>query len=165
MKKLIVILAVLGLIFGLVGTAMATDSDSHQVTITVSTINEIDVAGGDTPEPAVTLEIDTAVAGEEPTDSAPDTSTTLKWTTNAASKKITVQINLAYPAVTLTVEAIGSTAGTPVVGVVTLSAVASNFITGMGKTKGSCTLQYIASATVAADPSNYVYTVTYTITT
>jgi len=164
MKKLIVILAVLGLIFGLVGTAMATDSDSHQVTITVSTINEIDVAGGDTPEPAVTLEIDTAVAGEEPTDSAPDTSTTLKWTTNAASKKITVQINLAYPEVTLTVEAIGSTAGTPV-GVVTLSAVASNFITGMGKTKGSCTLQYIASATVAADPISYVYLVTYTITT
>ena len=162
MKKLIVSLAVLGLLFGLVGTAIAGDSDSHSVTVTVSAINEIDVYEGEAPSPEIELTIFTATAGSEP-DPVENTDCTLLWTTNAANK-ITVQTDLTYTAVTLTVEAIGNTAGTAA-GVITLGTAASDFITGVGKTKGSCTLKYIASATVEVDLGSYDHTITYTLTT
>jgi len=46
MKKLLLGLVMIGLVFGLAGVAMAADSDNHSVTVTVSAINEIDVTGG-----------------------------------------------------------------------------------------------------------------------
>ena len=164
MKKLIVILMVLGLIFGMVGTAMA-QTDSHQVTVTVSAINEIDVS-----DAAIALTITSATAGSEPASDT-DTSGTLVWTTNEASKKITVESDLGTVTIkfTLNVLATSVSGGTAVTGGVTFDSsytadTASDFITGVSETVGDCTLQYTASATAAQGIGTDTHTITYTIT-
>ncbi|PKP61334.1 hypothetical protein CVT91_03415 [Candidatus Atribacteria bacterium HGW-Atribacteria-1] len=162
MRKLIVCLVTLGLIFGLVGTAMAGNTDSHSVTVQVDAINEINVAGGDSPAPAIILIISTAIAGSEPTE-VTDTSCTLLWTTNQASKKITVVTNQASPTFTLKVLATGVTGGTAAAEV-TLSTTAADFVTAVATTTGICTLQYTASATAAQGEGSDAHIITYTIT-
>ncbi len=162
MKKLIISLVVLSLIFGMVGTTMAGTTDSHQVTVQVNAIDEINVAVGVAPAPAITLIIDTATAGSEPTD-ATDTTCTLLWTTNQTSRKITVATNLALPKFTLKVLATGVIGGTAA-SEVTLSTTAADFVTDIATTIGDCTLEYTASATAAQGTGSDVHTVTYTIT-
>jgi len=162
MKKLIISLVVVALCLVLTGVAMAGNTDSHSVTVQVNAINEINVAAGESPAPEIILIISTAIAGSDPTE-VTDTSCTLLWTTNQASKKITVVTNQASPKFTLKVLATGVTGGTAAAEV-TLSTTAANFVTGIATAIGVCTLEYTASAMAAQGIGSDVHTVTYTIT-
>jgi hypothetical protein len=158
MKKLIVGVAVLGGLLGLIGLAMAGYTDNHTVTVQVQAINEAAISGGN-----LTLTINTATAGQEPDDAVDNTMCDLAWTTNEASKKITVETDLAAPNFTLKVVAQNVTGGTAA-SEVTLSTTADDFVTGVATTTGGCDLQYTASATAAQGTGSDVHTVTYTLT-
>jgi hypothetical protein len=161
MKKLGVLMSAV-LILGLTGILMAADNDEHSVTVTVEAINELNVAAGDAPDPAITLKISTATAGQEP-DAVYDETCTLEWTTNEASKKITAETDLAEQKFTLKVLATNVTGGAAAPEV-TLSTTATDFVTGVAETTGGCTLKYTASATAAQGTGSDAHTVTYTIT-
>jgi len=161
MKKPIVGVVLLGgaLVLGLIGLAMA-QTDNHTVTVQVLAINEAAITGGD-----LTLTINTATAGQEPDDAVDNTTCDLAWTTNEATKKITVETNLAAPTFTLKVLAQNVTGGGAAAPEVTLSTTGANdFVTGVGQTAGGCDLQYTASATAAQGTGSDVHTVTYTLT-
>ncbi len=78
------------------GYAVASNTDNHTVTVTVSAINELAIAGG-----SVTLTIHTATAGSDPDAQVDNTTASLAWTTNESSKKITIATNLASQKFTL----------------------------------------------------------------
>jgi hypothetical protein len=107
MKKLIVGTAVLGVVLGLTGLATALNTAEHTVTVTVEAINEAAITGGD-----LILTINTATAGQEPDDAVDNTTCDLDWTTNEATKKITVETDLLAPAFALKVVAQNVTGGT-----------------------------------------------------
>jgi len=155
MRKLVLGAAVLLLI---VAPAMAANNDSHTVTVNVVTINELAITGGD-----VTLTINAAVAGADPTNDT-DVSTTLAWTSNDTNtKKITVATDI-NPTYTLTVQATGAAGGTGQGAItLTLAAGAQDFVRDIAQTVGNCTLTYTASATAALGTGSDVHTVTYTL--
>lgn len=151
-----IMLAVLLVASFAVHKTMAADNDNHSVTVTVDAINEIEVTG--TP----TLTINTAAAGSDP-DADLDSSSTLVWTTNQTSKKITVETNLVSPDFTLKVLAISVTGGNATTEVTLITTGANDFVTGVDKTIGGCTIQYTASATATDGTGSDVHIVTYTI--
>ena len=152
------LLAVSILIVGLIGFCLAANNDNHQVTVTVSAINELSLTGGN-----ITLTINTATAGSDP-DDATDATCNLAWTTNEASKKVTVVSSLAAPTYTLKVEATGVTGGTSG-GELTVTNAAQDFVTSVATTTGGCTLSYTAQTTAALGTGSDVHTtVTYTVT-
>jgi len=161
MKYLFTVILSLILIFPVL--ALASDTDSHTVTVQVLEINEIDVDND------LILTIDSATAGDEPDDAMDSTTCDLCWTTNATTtKKITVDTSLLSPTYTLKVVAINITGVGTAVGTaaaeVTLSTTGPNdFITSISQTTGICDLQYTASATAAQGIGSDVHTVTYTI--
>lgn len=138
-------------------SAFAASTDSHTVTVTVTAINEVSITGGN-----LTLTIN-SINPDGTLADATDATASLAWTTNEATKKITVATDVAAGAYTLAVEATGVTGGTSA-GAVTLSTVATDFVTGISNTSGGGTLSYTASATAAAATGSDVHTVTYTIT-
>lgn len=159
MKKLIVGVVVMGLVLAVGILAMASNTDNHTVTVQVQAINEIAIAGGN-----LVLTINTATAGQEPDDAVDNTTCDLDWTTNEATKKITVETDLAAPTFTLKVLAQNVTGGTAASEVTLSTTGANNFVTAIGTTIGGCDLQYTASATAAQGTGSDVHTVTYTLT-
>lgn len=153
-----IVLLVAGLALILSGVAMAANNDSHQVLVQVSAINELAISGAN-----LTLTIDSATAGSEPDDATDSTTTDLLWTTNQASKKITVATSLASQNFTLKVVAQNVSGGTAA-SEVTLSTTAQDFTTAIATTTGSCDLAYTARATAAQGTGSDVHTVTYTLT-
>ncbi len=153
-----VLLLAMLLVLSVIGYAQAADNDSHTVTVTVSPINELAITGA-----SVTLTCNTATAGQEPDDAVDNLTADLDWTTNEASKKVTVATNLGSPTFTLKVVAQNVTGGTAE-SEITLSTTATNFVTGVAMTTGGCDLQYTASATAAQGTGSDVHTVTYTLT-
>jgi len=153
-----VFLLVVLLVLGIAGYTYAASSDNHTVTVTVSAINELAITGGN-----VTLTINTATAGSEPDDAVDNTTADLDWTTNEATKKITVVTDQAAPTFTLKAVAQNVTGGTAA-SEVTLSTTAADFVTTISTTTGGCDIQYTASATAAQGTGSDVHTVTYTIT-
>jgi hypothetical protein len=142
----------------LAGAALALDTDSHTVTVTVSAVNELAIIGGN-----VTLTVNTATAGSDPDEVTDSTTCDLLWTTNETSKKVTVATNVAAPDFTLRVLAANVSGGTAAPEV-TLSTTAADFVTGVAQTSGSCDLSYTASATALQGTGSDAHTVTYTIT-
>ena len=136
----------------------AGNTDNHTVTVTVNTINELSIAGGN-----FTLTISAATAGSNPTDATDNTTTDLNWTTNAASKKITVATSLGSPTFTLKVVAQNVSGGTAA-SEVTLSTTAADFVTGVATTTGTSDLSYTAQATAAQGTGSDAHVVTYTLT-
>lgn len=143
---------------GLVGIALASDTDNHLVTVQVNAINEVAIAGG-----SITLTINSTAAGQEPDDAVDNTTCDLAWTTNESSKKITVATDNGAQNFTLKVLAQNVTGGTAAAEV-TLSTTAEDFVTGIATTTGGCDLRYTASATAAQGTGSDVHTVTYTLT-
>ena len=90
MKRLTGILVVGLVVFALTGNIFA-QSDNHNVNIIVQAISVM--ALNDNSQLDIT--ITTAVPGSEPTP-VTNTTRTLVWTTNEATKKITVQADVAY---------------------------------------------------------------------
>lgn len=154
MKWIAIMTAAVFVLFGMMPpVSRAID---HNVEIIVLKNNSIAVTGGD-----IVLTI-TSFA----TPAVNNTSCDLVWNTNAANRKITVESNLPTPTYTLTVEAINvsSTGGSPAgTGVVALDTTVRDFITGVGKSSGSCDLEYSASATPAQPIGSETHTVTYTM--
>jgi hypothetical protein len=145
------------LLTGLLSVAWAADNDNHEVTVTVSAINELAITGGD-----ITLTINTATAGSNP-DAVQDVTCGLLWTVNTTDKKIVVATNQASFDHTLKVLATSVSGGTAAAEV-TLTDDAQDLVTGVAETLGSCTLQYTASATAAQGTQSVAHTITYTIT-
>lgn len=158
MKSRLFVLAVVTVFVGLAGVAGAASSDNHTVTVQVNAVNEIGLSGGN-----ITLTVDTAVPGSDLTGPTDNTTCDLAWTTNQASKKVTVQTDQAAPSFTLKVAAQNVSGGTAAAEV-TLSTTAQDFVTGISQTVGSCDLAYTASATAAQGTGSDVHTITYTIT-
>ena len=115
---------------------------NHTVTVSIAAVNEIAVTG------TVTMSVSSATAGSD-LGADTDSASSLTWTTNGASKKITVATQAA-PNCTLKVEAttINSSGGGSSAGVVTLSTTPADFLTGVGQTYGDCSLSYELAATV-----------------
>lgn len=159
MRKIPIILLVVGSLFLMSGIAMAASSTTQTVTYAVSAINEISVSGN----PAA-LTVSTATAGSAP-NSVSDATTTYAITTNETGKKITGAINTAMPAgVTLTVNLTAPTGGTSA-GATSLGTSASNLVTGITTLNESGkTITYSLSATSAAGVvSSASKTVTLTV--
>lgn len=154
MRKFIILL----IVSAMASTAHAASTATHSVTVNVSAINEVAVAGG-----ALVLNIATATAGSNPDDATDSSTNDLQWTSNESSKKITAETDLGSPNFALQVEASGVSGGTTA-GAITLSSSAQDFVTGISTTVGSCDLAYTASATAAEGTGTDAHTVTYTIT-
>jgi len=160
MKKILLILAVFGLILGFSGLAMASNIATQTVTYEVQAINEISVSGN----PAALI-VNAAVAGSAPT-AVSNSSTTYAITTNQTTRKITGAINTAMPSgLTLTVTLAAPTGGSSA-GAVTLTAVAADLVTGISTLNESGSIiTYNLSATSAAGVvTSDTRTVTLTLT-
>jgi cytoskeletal protein RodZ len=147
MKKILLILAVFGLILGFSGLAMAADNVNQTVTFSVSAINEISVSGNPAP-----MAVSTATAGSEPNQVA-DSTTTYNITTNGTGKKITGALSADMPSnVTLKVNLTAPTGGTSQGDVILeLTGGAKNLVTGITqKAESSLGITYKLSATVLA---------------
>ena len=158
MKKILLVsaaLVVLSSVFAMAAPTMV-NSASHQVNVQVMEIHNIAIIGGN-----VGLVIEAATAGKDP-DPVSDSHTALSYTINSnAAKKITAQLDKAYPeGVTLqvAVKADGST------GQQKLSPEAVDVVTNLSKIANpNAPLIYTASATAGAGELNETRTVTYTI--
>jgi len=163
LKKMAIFVVAVIVVFTLAEISYTADNDFHQVTVTVAAINELAITGGN-----ITLTIDTAVAGSDPTN-ATDATCSLDWTTNQTARKITVGTSVAVPSqlFSLTVDAavtLGAGSGPALPVALTHGAAASDFITGVETELGGATLTYEASATAAQGTGSDVHTVTYTLT-
>jgi len=166
MKRLMIGLVVMALCLGMTGIAMAEDSDSHSVTVTVNPINEIAIHGNYGKD--ITLTISTATAGSPPDDATNDTCS-LSWTTNAPSsqkKKITAQLDSDYSeGITLTVVVTINSGNGSSKGTITLSSTSHEVVTGIcSENVTDNTLLYTASATTAVSPTTETRSITYTLT-
>jgi len=145
MKKLVVGLLGLGLVFGFNSLTMAGNTAQQTVTYQVDAINEISVS--DNPD---NLVINSATAGSQPNE---DTDNTTTWaiTTNQTSRKMTGSINSNMPAnVTLEINLIAPTGGVSE-GDVSLSSIDADLVTSIETVAESgLTITYTLSATVAA---------------
>ena len=150
------ILLVLALV-ALSTTAMA-QSDNHTVTVTIPSINDVAITGGN-----LTLTFVAPTPGDDPADVSDGTTCDLDWSTNTASQKITVVSNIASPVATLTVTA-GTVTGGTSGGAITLNTTAGDFVTGVSTGTGGCDLEYSASCLASDAAGSEVHTVTYTIT-
>jgi hypothetical protein len=157
MKRLVAVAITLALLGIVASVGLAAQSANHSVTVQVNAINELALTGGN-----VTLTISTATAGQQP-DSATNSTCTLAWTTNQANRKITAATSLATQNFALKVLAQSVTGGAAAPEV-TLSNTAADFVTGVSKSVGGCTLRYTASATAAQGTGSDVHIVTYTLT-
>jgi hypothetical protein len=137
---------------------LASNTASHNVTVTVSAINEIAITGG-----SITLTINSASAGSNP-NNATNNTCTMDWTTNENLKKITVETDQASPNFTLRVQATGVTGTGSAAGNITITNSPADFVTGVATTTGGCTLNYTASATAGQGTGTVLHVITYTIT-
>lgn len=145
MKKLIMGVAFLVVLFGLTVLTMAANTAQQTVTYEVTAINEISVSA----DPG-NLVVNTATAGSQPTA---DTDATTTWavTTNESTKKMTGSINTDMPAnTTLEVNLTAPTGGSSQ-GDVTLSTTDGDLVTAISTVAESgLTITYTLSATIAA---------------
>ncbi len=135
----------------LVPAAFASDSDTHSVTVTVETIDELAVTGD------VTLTINSSDALSDS-----DSSSTIDWSTNQSDRKITVETNLTEPTFSLSVSATGATGGTGATDVL-LSATPQDIVTALAAGSGGATLNYTATAELSDGSDSEMHTVTYTV--
>jgi hypothetical protein len=136
---------------------------SHKPKVTVPQLAVVGVSSG-----VVSLAITGSgvVAGVDPM-TITNQATTLSWGANTLTAKIAVKTSLAVQKYTLTVQAINIT-GVPSssgITVVTLTTTSSNFMTGIGLKRGTCTLLYtgIAHAIDGVGTDSHA-TITFTIT-
>jgi hypothetical protein len=158
MRAVLLVSAATACWIGAAPLAFGGDSGGHAVTVQVTAINELAVNGGN-----VTLTIDSATAGSEPDAVADATTCDLLWTTNEATRKITVETDLAAPNFALFVIAQNVSGGTAAPQV-TVSTTAGDLVTGISETVGWCDLAFAAYATAAQGTGSDVHTIVYTIT-
>lgn len=150
----------------LAGVALgASDTATHDVTVTLNEIVELEVTGGN-----ITLTFSApADPGDLPAAVTDGTTCALDWTSSVSigSRAITAALSSAYTTgivLKVTVTAPAGTNGSAAPQV-TLSAVAQNVFTGV--TSENCsgaTLTYEASLTQMVDVTSETKTITYTLT-
>jgi len=142
------------------GTAHAQvyGTGTHTVTVQVSVITAVRVSGA-----SVNLNISAAnvVAGQNQM-SVTDQSTSLLWGTNSSLRKVSVNTNLAAPKFTLRLLALNPTAGNAAPQV-TLSTSANDLLLNIGRSSGSCTLQYTGIALASQGTGTDVHVITFTV--
>ena len=149
------------LLFIFVGVGLyASATDNHTCTVTASAINEASVVGGN-----VTVTINAATAGSNPTAVTDSTTSDLNWTTNEASKKIAIKSSIAVGSQTFTLKATATNiSGGTAESQVSLTDSDQDFITAISTTVGTCDLSYEGTATAAEGTGSDAHTITYTLT-
>lgn len=141
-------------------TAIAQLSDNHTVTVTVATLTALQVSSG-----SVSLSITgTGVAAGQDLMTSIDQSSNLLWGINSANRKITVQTNLLSQTFSLRALALNPTQGTAAAEA-TLTTVAKDFLLNVGRSSGSCAIQYTGLALASQGTGSDSHTVTFTVTT
>ena len=144
----------------LVSHVACAQTARQTVTFQVDAINQISVSAA-----TVSLDINTAVAGANPTSA---TSSGLTWavTTNQSGAKITGILNSDMPAGLTLSATLGAPTGAASVGAVSLSSTSVDLVTGISQLAApSLSLSYTLDATPAAGVvASTTRTVTYTIT-
>jgi hypothetical protein len=138
---------------------------SHNVKTTVQQLAVVSVSSG-----SVSLAITGAgvVAGMDPM-TVTNQATTMSWGANTSTAKIAVKTSLAAQKYTLTVQAINingipSSAGITAP-IVTLTRTSTDFLTGIGLKRGTCSLLYTGIAHAADGVGTDTHTtITFTIT-
>ena len=135
-------------------------SDSHTVTVQVSTIVAVQVSSG-----TVNMNITGAstVAGQDQMTII-DQSTNLLWGINSSAKKITVNTSVAAQQYTLKLLAVSPTVGTAS-SEVTLSTTATDFMLNVGRSSGSCSLKYTGIALASQGTGSDAHSITFTVQT
>jgi len=138
--------------------AQVVGSGTHVVTVTVQPITVLQVTSGvvnlDITNAQATAGVDQMVVIENTTQ--------LLWGTNNSSQKITAVSNLAAPVYTLQIEATSATQGSAA-GAVTLTSTGGDLLTNIGRTSGSCTLQYTALVLASQGIGSESHLVTLTV--
>ena len=161
MKKLTAILITGSLIFGLAGLVFG-QSDDSDATVTVGSIDLIDVTDGGT----ITLDHNDATAGSNTVGPDTDASAALNYTHNSATnKKITAEAttNPGGHDITLEVDVTGGAGYQTIVNSGTAQA-AQTVYTGIAAgVVSAATVTYRAQCTASGTPAgNYDFTVTFT---
>jgi hypothetical protein len=160
MKSLVSIALLVALIFSPRGVQAQTyGSRSHTVTVNVATITNVAVSSGSV---SLTIALANVTAGVDLMGPVTNTATTLLWGINSSLKKITARTNLAAPNYILKVLAVSPTTGTAAPEV-TLSTTATDFMTNVGRSSGTCTLQYSGYALASKGVGSDSHTITFTI--
>jgi hypothetical protein len=160
MKAIMRAIFIFGILILLSCPLWAGNTDNHDLTVTISAINEIDVSGN------LSITIDTATAGQQP-NSETDSTSTLSYTTNSATdKKITAQYSVVGGDTGITIEATADSAsGTSQGQQTVISAGAVDLIRDLTQCADAAQqLEYEVTATVDATVGNHVFTITYTLT-
>jgi hypothetical protein len=139
-------------------SAKSQTTASHTVTVQVSPITYLQVSSGTI---NMTINGANAVAGQDIMMTT-NTSTSLLWGTNSSLRKITAQTSLVAPKFTLKLLALAPTQGTSAPEV-TLSTSPADLLLNVGRTKGTCTLQYTGVALASQGTGTDAHTITLTI--
>lgn len=133
-------------------------TDSHTVTVTVATINNIQISGG-----AINLSLTgaDAVAGVDLMTVTDQTSVFL-WGINSSLRKVTAQTDLISPQFTLKVVAVNPTQGTASAEF-TLSTTAQDFLINLGRSTGNCSIRYTGEVLASQGTGTDAHTITFTI--
>jgi hypothetical protein len=144
MRKLIVYMGILGLIFVVSSLAVAGNTAQQTVSFSTQPINEITLSGSN----YLDLTATTATAGHQPSEVS-DSSTTYSITTNERNKKITGHLNFNMPSYAILKINLEAPTGATSAGDVALSTTPANLVTGISNvSEVGKTITYKFSATV-----------------
>ena len=138
-------------------SAQVFGNDSHLVTIQVSPITIVQVVGN------VNLSMTGAsVTAGEDMMTITDRSTSLRWGINSSRRKVTVATKLVAQKFTLKLQAINPTQG-PAAPEATLCTAAKDLLLNIGRSTGTCTLQYTGDALASQGAGSDVHVITFTV--
>lgn len=132
----------------------------NQVTVNVNAITQVRVIGG-----AINFNINDAIAiAGQNTMSMANTATQIQWATNSGARKVTARTSLGSQIFALRLLATSLTSGTAAPEQ-TLSTVDNDLLLNIGRSLGTCTLQYTAVALASQGTGTDIHTITFTVTT
>lgn len=140
--------------------AQAYGTASHTITVVVNTITMVSVSASSV---SMTITGTGVIAGQDQM-TVTNSSTSLLWGVNSSLKKITAETNLATPLFAMNLLAASPTAGTAAPEI-TLSATPTDLLTNIGRSLGSCILQYTGVALASQGIGTDSHTITFTIAT
>lgn len=131
---------------------------SHTVTVSVQPVTVMQVNGG-----TINLGISgsNAVAGQDQM-SVSDQTTSLLWGTNSSLQKITISTSLGAPLFTLQAQAVNATVGSPNPQL-TVSTAPADLLLNIGRSSGSCNIQYTGIALASQGTGSDAHVITFTI--
>jgi hypothetical protein len=131
---------------------------THSVTVQVVPMTSMQVVGG-----GVSLNMNnaTVVAGQD-SMRVTNTSTSIRWATNSANRKITVATNLATSLCVLRIVAINPTQGTAAPEV-TLGTTARDLLLNAGRSTGTASLRYTGVAYASRGTGTDTHVITFTV--